>query len=248
MSAAASVRSKSSGVCTVDTKAASNADGAKYTPCSSIEWKNRAYAAASERVTASQPSTGPGLKNMLNSDPTRLMDTGTSCASAAVRNPVVRASAVSSSRSYTPGSSSDFSVAMPAATATGFPDSVPAWYAGPSGATCSMTSRRPPYAPMGMPPPMILPSVVRSGVTPYSPCAPPCATRKPVITSSKISSAPCSLVMSRSPCRKPSPGGTTPMLPATGSTITAAMSPSCAANCSRTLSMSLKSASSVSPA
>src|SRR5260370_775338 len=53
-----------------------------------------------------------------------------------------------------------------------------------------MMSRRPPKAPTGMPPPMILPSVVKSGRTPYSVCAPPKATRKPVMTSSNISSAP----------------------------------------------------------
>ncbi len=34
------------------------------------------------------------------------------------------------------------------------------------GAIFSMMSRRPPYAPTGMPPPMILPNVVRSGVVP----------------------------------------------------------------------------------
>ena len=34
-----------------------------------------------------------------------------------------------------------------------------------------MTSRRPPKAPTGMPPPMILPRVVRSGRTPYRACA-----------------------------------------------------------------------------
>ena len=51
----------------------------------------------------------------------------------------------------------------------------------------------------------------------------PGATRKPVITSSKISSAPERAVISRSPGRKSASGGTTPMLPATGSTITAAI-------------------------
>ena len=53
---------------------------------------------------------------------------------------------------------------MPAAIASGLPDSVPAWYTGPSGATCSIRSRRPPYAATGSPPPITLPSVVRSGV------------------------------------------------------------------------------------
>jgi hypothetical protein len=54
-----------------------------------------------------------------------------------------------------------------------------------------MMSRRPPKAPTGMPPPITLPSVVRSGVMPNRPCAPTGPTRKPVITSSKISTAPC---------------------------------------------------------
>ena len=59
-----------------------------------------------------------------------------------------------------------------------------------SGATSAISSARPPYAPIGMPPPMILPSTVRSGRTPKRACAPPRPTRNPVITSSKISSAP----------------------------------------------------------
>src|ERR1041384_7095859 len=53
-----------------------------------------------------------------------------------------------------------------------------------------MRSARPPYAPTGNPPPITLPSVVRSGRTPRRPCAPPAPTRNPVITSSKMSSAP----------------------------------------------------------
>ncbi len=79
---------------------------------------------------------------------------------------------------------------MPAATATGLPDSVPAWYTGPSGAIASMMSRRPPNAPTGMPPPITLPSVVRSGTTPVMPCTPCECTRNPVITSSKMSTLP----------------------------------------------------------
>ena len=70
---------------------------------------------------------------------------------------------------------------------------------------------------------MILPSVVRSGGFRSAACAPPSATRNPVITSSKISSAPCRAVSSRSASRNPGAGGTQPMLPTTGSTITAAI-------------------------
>ena len=57
------------------------------------------------------------------------------------------------------------------------------------------------------------------------------ATRKPVITSSKISSAPCCARERRAgPARKPRRGGTQPMLPATGSTMTAAISRRARAN------------------
>ena len=48
----------------------------------------------------------------------------------------------------------------------GFPDSVPAWYTGPSGARRSMTSARPPTAASGRPPPTTLPKIERSGVMP----------------------------------------------------------------------------------
>lgn len=41
-----------------------------------------------------------------------------------------------------------------------------------------MMSLRPPNAASGIPPPMTLPIVVRSGVMPCSDCAPPSATRK----------------------------------------------------------------------
>ncbi len=67
-----------------------------------------------------------------------------------------------------PGAASALRHARPAATATGFPDSVPDWYTGPSGATFAMMSRRPPYAPSGMPPPTTLANVLRSGFSPYS--------------------------------------------------------------------------------
>jgi len=40
----------------------------------------------------------------------------------------------------------------PAAVATGFPDSVPAWNTSPSGASRAITSARPPNAPIGSPP------------------------------------------------------------------------------------------------
>ena len=53
---------------------------------------------------------------------------------------------------------------------------------------------------------MILPSVVRSGVIPNRSWAPPRAMRNPVITSSKMSSAPWAVVCSRRASRKPGLG------------------------------------------
>jgi hypothetical protein len=77
-------------------------------------------------------------------------------------------------------------VARPAAVATGFPDSVPAWYTGPCGASCPITSARPPNAAAGKPPPITLPKVIRSGTTPSMPNQPSREERKPVITSSEM--------------------------------------------------------------
>ena len=56
---------------------------------------------------------------------------------------VATASAAASTRAYTSGVASR-SVARPAATESGLPERVPAWYTGPSGATCDIRSRRPP--------------------------------------------------------------------------------------------------------
>ena len=53
-----------------------------------------------------------------------------------------------------------------------------------------MNARLPPKTPTGRPPPTILPSVTRSASSSKARSAPPRATRKPVITSSTISSAP----------------------------------------------------------
>ena len=59
---------------------------------------------------------------------------------------------------------------------TGFALKVPPWgTAGfpPRGSNTAITSARPPTAPTGKPPPMILPKLVRSGVMPKRPWAPP---------------------------------------------------------------------------
>ena len=77
---------------------------------------------------------------------------------------------------------------------------------------------------------------------------PPRATRQPVMTSSKIETAPCSLQSDTIASRKPGSGGTTPMLPTTGSTMTAAISCPRAAKSFSSAAMSLYgSVSVVSP-
>ena len=58
---------------------------------------------------------------------------------------------------------------------------------------------------------------------PNSSCAPPRATRKPVMTSSNTSSAPTRSHSARRPARNPGSGGTRPMLAAIGSTMTHAV-------------------------
>ena len=65
-------------------------------------------------------------------------------------------------------------------------------------------------------------STRESGVTPVTRDAPPGPTLKPVITSSKTSSAPASSHARRSPSKNPGSGATSPMLAATGSTMTQA--------------------------
>src|SRR5699024_2178912 len=109
----------------------------------------------------------------------------------------------------------------------------------PFGATFSIISFLPPYAPTGSPPPITLPKHVISGSIPKYPCAQWYPTRKPVITSSKISNEPYDCVLSRKDCRKFPSGGTTPIFPETGSTITAAISFPYNSNAFSTLAVSL---------
>ena len=86
-----------------------------------------------------------------------------------------------------------------------------------------MMARAPPKAPTGMPPPITLPKVARSGAMPVSSAAPPRPTRKPEITSSKISSAPCARVRWRSAARNSRRCSSRPWLAGTGSMMSAAM-------------------------
>ncbi len=158
---------------------------------------------------------------MPTSVPTTGNDAGSPAAAQADVSTSDKRAARVRSVSYASGVNSS-SAARPAAVASGLPAKVPAWNTVPSGDSVSMMSRRPPTAPMGRPPPMTLPNVVRSARTSYCCCAPPVPRRKPVMTSSNTSSAPTRSHSARRPSRKPGFGGTTPMFAATGSTKTAA--------------------------
>ena len=95
---------------------------------------------------------------------------------------------------------------------------------------------------------MILPSEVRSGSTPSRAWAPPRATRKPLMTSSKIRTAPCCVQSSRRRCRKRGRGKMRPMFPGYGSTITAAIEPGASRKACSMASGSLKGSTTVSAA
>ena len=91
-------------------------------------------------------------------------------------------------------------------------------------------------AAIGNPLPIALPQVDRSGVTPYTDCAPPAAQRNPVIVSSKISTTPCRSQSARTPSRKPGAGSASALA---ASRITQATWPSCCSSTVRSDSRSL---------
>ncbi len=139
-------------------------------------WRGRMRRSAACRISSPRHSscTGSREKKSVSSEPTR---------AAVAETPVSRsAEAIPSPRRFARASERFVkSRALQADRATRFPRSSPADFRkafppgtpGPSGATRSIKSRRPPYAATGSPPPMILPSVVRSGVMPNIVCAPP---------------------------------------------------------------------------
>ena len=94
-------------------------------------------------------------------------------------------------------------MARPAAQATELPLKVPMMATWPpcAGSASRITSADPPTPLTAYPLPMALPKVVRSGLTPAICWNPPSACRKPVMTSSKISTLPRAAVSSRSPSR-----------------------------------------------
>mmetsp|Transcript_13061 Transcript_13061/g.29669 ORF Transcript_13061/g.29669 Transcript_13061/m.29669 type:complete len:244 (+) Transcript_13061:280-1011(+) len=205
----------------------------------------RANLAVSLAVASAKDLTGPSQKKKPNMPEMLPPHTAWPASLAASRMPLISFSVFSVSFSYWPGWPRIFIVSMPARIASGLPERVPAWYMLPAGATFSMISRLPAYAPTGSPPPMTLPKVERSGSMPKYFCAPPYEMRKPVITSSKTSTAPSFLVSSRSPTRNSLSGTMKPELPTTGSRMTPAISSLFASKSALTDSRSLYLATSV---
>jgi hypothetical protein len=70
--AAAIVRCTSSSECVAPKNAASYCEGGKYTPLSSMQRKNLLNASVFDFDAESQSVTGPGVKNHVNIEPTRL--------------------------------------------------------------------------------------------------------------------------------------------------------------------------------
>ena len=68
---------------------------------------------------------------------------GLPAAAAAASIPATSCAVALAAPSNTPGLVSSCSVTRPAVIASGLPDSVPAWYIGPAGATCCMMARLP---------------------------------------------------------------------------------------------------------
>src|SRR3970282_91284 len=71
LSAACTVASISSSPCAIDMNPASNCDGAKYTPCSSMARKNAAYCFVSAVLAVAPLTTGRTVKKAVNIVPTR---------------------------------------------------------------------------------------------------------------------------------------------------------------------------------
>mmetsp|Transcript_35993 Transcript_35993/g.88682 ORF Transcript_35993/g.88682 Transcript_35993/m.88682 type:complete len:245 (-) Transcript_35993:789-1523(-) len=237
--AAAMVASMSASVCAREVKPASYWEGARYTPSSSMPRCHRANLAVSDFCASEKLRTGPSVKKKPNMPLMLPPHTSWPASLPAARMPATSRLVTFSRCSYAPGSPRMLSVSMPAVMASGLPLRVPAWYMGPAGATISMISRRPPYAPTGRPPPITLPMVVRSGITPQYSCALPRLMRNPVMTSSKHNSALFSVARSRRPCRNALSGMMNPALPTTGSRMMPAISPLFSAKIFLTASRSL---------
>src|SRR5690606_11328533 len=121
------IRSIARSSCAALTNHTSNADGGRYTPASSMAWKNAANRAVSQALAAAKSATGPSApKKTLNRLPAYCTTWSTPCFvnAAPTSSPIVAAWAFNVA--YT-DSSARRSVVSPAVVATGFPSSVPAW-------------------------------------------------------------------------------------------------------------------------
>src|SRR5262245_49263162 len=123
---AAAMTSNVSSVIAALTNHASNALGGAYTPRSSRAWKNAGKRPVSVALTSAKFRTGPSVKNTLIRLPANWTWCGTSASASAWPISAPRRVALASSFRYVSGVASRRDV-RPAATATGFPDSVPAW-------------------------------------------------------------------------------------------------------------------------
>ena len=85
--AAAIVRCTSSSVCVAPRNAASYCEGGRYTPPSSMPRKNLPKASVFDFDAESQSVTGPGVKNHVNIEPTRLWQSATPASFAAAATP-----------------------------------------------------------------------------------------------------------------------------------------------------------------
>src|SRR5271170_6273377 len=114
-----------------------------------MAWKNAAYAAGDWALASAKDRTGSVRpRNTENRLPAADSQNGTPAAVSAEAASSATAAAEASTRAYTSGVQAR-RVASPAATASGLPDSVPAWYTGPAGASRDMISARPPNAAAG---------------------------------------------------------------------------------------------------
>ena len=102
-----------------------------------------------------------------------------------------------------------------------------------------MMSARPPNAAAGNPAAHDLAEGEQVSVNPVDAVPPGRETRKPVMTSSMISSAPCRCAISRSAALKPVAGATTPMFAAAASVMTQAICRPCSVKAASTAARSL---------
>src|SRR5699024_4987761 len=124
--AAVSMVANASSSSAADTNQVSNALAGAYTPWSSSAWKNAGYRHVWEFLAPVKSTTGSGEKNNPVIVPAFCTRWGTPAAVRASLR-MVRSVRALRSRAWWTAPSAARSVARPAAVATGFPDSVPAW-------------------------------------------------------------------------------------------------------------------------